>query len=122
MDNVPAPAEQQALAALIDLTTESWRFGRLFARLVTKLDAGESSRFISQHRYYLKKLEEALALAGLHLVNIEGQQYEPGMAASPLNSGDFSIDDILVVEQMLEPIILGPAGVLKTGVVTLRKA
>jgi len=35
--------------------------------------------------------------------------------------GDFGPDDVLVVEQMLEPIIMGPEGLRKQGTVMLRK-
>jgi len=85
------------------------------------LDAGESGRYISQLRYYLKSVESSLETAGLKLVNLEGQVYDPGMAATALNLGDFSPDDQLVVDQMLEPIIMGSEGLLKTGTVMLRR-
>jgi hypothetical protein len=37
-----------------------WRFARLFSRLVNKLDAGESTRYVNQLRYFQKKVEESL--------------------------------------------------------------
>ena len=58
---------------------------------------------------------------GLKLVNVEGHPYDVGMAASALNLGDFGPDDVLFVEQMLEPIIMGPTGLRKQGTVMLRK-
>lgn len=107
--------------SLIDISVESWRFSRLFARLLSKLDAGEGDRYTSQYRYYLKKLEETLAGAGLILVNVEGQPYDAGVAATALNIGDFGADDVLVVEQMIEPIIMGSGGLVRRGTVMLRK-
>ena len=107
--------------SLIDISVESWRFSRLFARLISKLDAGEGARYTSQYRYYLKRLEETLEGAGLTLVNVEGQPYDPGVAASALNIGDFGADDVLVVEQMIEPIIMGSEGLVRRGTVMLRK-
>jgi hypothetical protein len=44
------------------------------------------------------------------------------MAATPLNIEDFGPDEILLVDQMVEPVILGSEGVLRTGTVMLRKA
>jgi hypothetical protein len=120
-ESTERPADA-VLAALIDLSVESWRFSRLFARLLTKLDAGESGRYVNQYRFYLKRLEDGLASAGLRLVNVEGQPYDPGIAATALNVGDFGPDDELVVDQMVEPIIMGPEGLVKTGTVMLRKA
>ena len=108
---------EQMEQSLIDIAVESWRF----SRLVGKLDAGESGRYINQIRYFQKKVEESLDSNGLKLVNVEGQPYDAGMAASALNLGDFGPDDVLLVEQMLEPIIMGPKGLRKQGTVMLRK-
>ena len=93
--------------SLIDVAIESWRFARLFSRVVNKLDAGEATRYVSQLRYFQKKVEESLEASGLKIVNVEGQPFDPGMAASALNIEDFGPDDELLVDQMLEPIIMG---------------
>lgn len=111
----------QVEQSLIDIAVESWRFSRLFGKVISKLDAGESGRHLNQLRYFQKKVGEALQSSGLALVDVEGQLYDPGMAASALNLGDFGPDDILQVEQMLEPIIMGPNGLRKEGTVMLRK-
>ena len=108
-------------SGLIDMAIESWRFARMVARLIAKLDAGDGARYVNQLRYFQKKIEEGLESGGLKLVNIEGQIFDPGMAASALNIGDFAADDQLVVEQMLEPIIMGADGIRKPGTVTLKK-
>ena len=106
---------------LVDVAIDSWKLARLFGRLLTKLDAGDAPRFANQLRYYLKRLEERLQDADLKLVNLEGQRYDAGAAASALNIGDFAPDDVLVVEQMLEPIIMGADGVVRSGTVMLQK-
>ena len=107
--------------SLIDIAVESWRFSRLFGKIINKLDAGESTRYLNQLRYFQKKIEETLDSSGLKLVNVEGQTYDVGMAASALNLGDFEPDDVLLVDQMLEPIIMGSDGLRKQGTVMLRK-
>lgn len=121
MTTEQAGVNEQMEQSLIDMAVESWRFARLFSRVVNKLDAGESSRYVNQLRYFQKKLEESLDANGLKLVNVEGQPYDPGMAASALNVGDFGPDDELLVDQMVEPIIMGPEGLRKHGTVMLRK-
>lgn len=121
MTTEQAGVNEQMEQSLIDMAVESWRFARLFSRVVNKLDAGESSRYVNQLRYFQKKLEESLDANGLRLVNVEGQPYDPGMAASALNVGDFGPDDELLVDQMVEPIIMGPEGLRKQGTVMLRK-
>lgn len=108
--------------SLIDMAIESWKFSKLFGRIVNKLDAGEASRYTNQLRYFQKRVEENLEVAGFKLVTVEGQPYDPGMAASALNIGDFGEADALLVDQMVEPIIMGPNGLKKEGTVMLRKA
>ncbi|WP_308340197.1 hypothetical protein, partial [Thiolapillus sp.] len=107
--------------AVITMAVESWRFGRVFDRLLLKLDAGEQTRYKSQFRWFIKKVEETLEQADLKIVNVEGHTFDPGMAATPLNIEEFDTKDALVVDQMLEPIIMGKEGLVKTGTVTLRK-
>ena len=104
--------------AVISMAIESWRFARVFDRLLLKLDAGEQNRYKSQFRWFIKKVEEALEQADLKLVNVEGH---PGMAATPLNIEEFDANDALIVDQMIEPIIMGKEGLVKTGTVTLVK-
>ncbi|WP_298996989.1 hypothetical protein [uncultured Desulfovibrio sp.] len=113
--------EQSMRDSVISMAVESWRFSRVFDRLLTKLDAGEQHRYISQFRWFIKKVEEALDLAGMRLVNIEGHPFDPGMAATPLNIDEFDAKDVLVVDQMLEPIIMGHEGLVRTGTVILKK-
>jgi len=119
----PEPLERSAILeqSLMDTAVESWRFARLFGRLVSRLDPGEGARYINQFRYFSKRLEENLERAGMRLVNLEGQPYDTGAAATALNITDFGSDDALVVDQMLEPIIMGADGLLRPGTVTLRK-
>lgn len=107
--------------AVISIAIESWRFAKVFDRMLTKLDAGEQNRYQSQFRWFIKKVEEALEQAELRIVNVEGHPFDPGMAATPLNIEEFDAQDTLMVDQMLEPIIMGKEGLFKTGTVTLRK-
>lgn len=116
-----ANQSEQLENLLVDMAVEGWRFSRLFARVVNKLDAGEAGRYVNQLRYFLKRVEENLDAAGFKLVNVEGQLFDPGMAASALNIADFDPDDSLLVDQMLEPIIMGSSGLKKQGTVMLRK-
>jgi hypothetical protein len=121
MTTKPDDINNQLERSLIDVAVESWRFARLFSRVVNRLDAGESTRYVNQLRYFQKKVEDNLGANGLKLVNVEGQPYDPGMAASALNIEDFGPDDELLVDQMVEPIIMGPEGLRKQGTVMLRK-
>jgi hypothetical protein len=107
--------------SLVDIAVESWRFSRLFGKVISKLDAGESGRYANQLRYFQKKVEESLDSNGIRLVNMEGQPYDPGMPVAALNVGDFGPDDMLLVDQMVEPIIMVRNALRKQGTAMLRK-
>ena len=115
------PDPQVLTKSLLDIAAESWRFSRLVDRLLLRLDAGEQGRYRGQFRWFQRKLHNSLTDAGLRMVNIEGHRFDPGMAVTPLNIEEFGSEDALVVDQMLEPIIMGPDGVIRTGTVTLKK-
>jgi hypothetical protein len=109
------------MQSVICMAVESWRFSRVFARMLRRLDAGEQARYESQFRWFVKKVDESLEQAGLRIVNVEEHPFDPGMAATPLNIEEFDANDALIVDQMLEPIIMGRDSLVKSGTVTLRK-
>lgn len=121
MDSSRGGPDDAARQSLIDLSVESWRFARLFSRVLTKLDAGEAPRYASQLRYFLKRLDEALDAVGLKIVSLEGQVYDPGMAATALNISEFGPEDKLAVDQMIEPVLMGCEGLVKSGTIMLKK-
>lgn len=121
-EDMSGSAENLERKALIDTSVEGWRFARVFTRMISKLDAGEAPRYANQARYFLKKIDDGLEGFGLRIVSLEGQPYDPGMAVSALNIADFGPDDILYVEQMIEPVVMGPEGLVRGGTVMLSKA
>jgi hypothetical protein len=110
-------------AALLALARESWRFARTIARHLSRLDAIEYKRLASQHDFFVNRLNEVLAGSQLRLVNLEGHNFDAGMAARPINLSEFASADVLVVDQMLEPVIMSESGqIIRTGTVMLRKS
>ena len=107
---------------IISMAVESWRFGKVFEKMLMKLDAGGKKRYQSQFHWFIKKVEESLAEAGLLIVNVEGHPFDPGVAATPLNIVEFEAGDSLLVDQMIEPIIMSKEGLVRAGTVTLIKA
>jgi len=106
---------------VLDMAVESWRFARIFSRLLEKLELTEAQRYSNQLRYFLKRLDENLVAADMRLVNLEGLPFDPGMAADALNIADFAPEDVLVVDQMIEPVVMGSEGIIKPGTVMLKK-
>ena len=121
-EKAESPDPKEVLTkSLVDLAVESWRFSKLFGRVLQKLDAGEEGRYRGQLSWFEGKLEEALKDAGMKIVDVQGQPFDPGVAATPLNCGDFGAEDALIIDRMIEPIIMGPDGIVRTGTVMLKK-
>ena len=83
--------------ALIEMAVETWRFARMFGRVVSRLDVGEQTRYATQLRYFSRKVEEHIEAAGLKLVNLwRDSPSTLGMAASAINLADFEPEDMLL--------------------------
>ena len=46
---------------LIEIVIESWRLAKLFQRVLGKLEASESNRYVNQIRYFQKRVDDTLA-------------------------------------------------------------
>ena len=108
--------------SLIEAVVENWRLLRLFERVLDRLDAGEQARYARQLRPFQKRLADLLEVAGYKLVSLEGLPFDTGTAASAVNLAEFGPDDTLIVDQMVEPIVMGANGLRRQGTVTVRRA
>lgn len=105
--------------SVIEIAVEHYRFKNTFIKAISKLDFEEQSKYMSQFAWFSKKVTKSVEDAGLRIVSLEGQAYDPGMAVTPLNIDDFEVEDELKIVQMIEPIIMQEDTVLKTGTVLL---
>lgn len=104
---------------LVVIGKELYRFQGVFMKAIHKLEFEDQDKYTSQFQWFSKKVTKALEEAGLRLVDLDGQLYDPGMAVTPLNIEDFDTDDILYIMQTVEPIIMKEDVILKTGTVLL---
>lgn len=116
--DAPVPRAEDAL---LELALESWRFHRLFEKALTKLEPTEAARFTNQHRYFLGKVDSCLSALGMRLVNLEGQQYDTGTAATALNIDEFGPNDSLIVAEMINPTVMNSFGLVRMGTVIVKK-
>ena len=105
--------------SLITIASELFRFQGVFEKAISKLEMDEQNKYMSQYKWFSKKVYKALDDANLKLLSLEGQIYDPGMAVTPLNIDDFETEDRLYVLQTIEPIIMKNDKVFKTGTVIL---
>lgn len=105
--------------SVMDIASEAWRFHGVFERMLSKMDPMQAERYANQYAWFLKKVDAALVGAGLRMVSVEGQPFDPGMAVTPLNIDDFDAQDELYVQQMIQPILMEGDAVRRMGVVML---
>jgi len=110
-----------AVESLINVSIEGWRFARAYTRAVSKLDASHQSKYLSPLNYFLKQIEDNLKLFGVSLVAFEGQPFDPGLPIKAINLSDFTNDDRLIVDMMLEPVVMGKSGLLRMGSALLKR-
>lgn len=102
-----------------DIAGELYRFRRVFSKAISKLDADEQSKYMSQFAWFSKRVDKAVDHAGLRILDVQGQLFDPGMAVTALNIEDFDPTEVLYIEQMIEPIIMQGDSIQKTGTVIL---
>lgn len=113
---IAAEGQAQELDDLLALSIEAWKFVRLFQRALSKFEPSEQTRFSGQIRFFQRRVDTLLEARGIRLESLEGHLFEPGLAATPLNADEFSnSEQRLVVAQMIEPVVMGPNGVVRTG-------
>ncbi len=107
--------------SLIELAIENWKTTQTFYKLLTKVDVQDQLRYKNKLNWFMKRTEDYLTVAGLRIVNVEGKKYDTGMAVTAINLDEYENESNLIVEKMLEPIIMGPDGLERTGTVTLKE-
>ena len=112
-------SEETLKTSLISIATELFRFQSVFEKATGKLDADDKRKYQSQFTWFTKKVDRALDDAGIRLVELDGQKYDPGMAVTPLNLDEFETEDQLFISQTIEPIVMQGDVVVKTGTVLL---
>lgn len=109
----------QLRQSIVEIAVEAWRFRNVFERAMSRLEAGDGARYMSQYAWFSKKVIAALEAMGLRIVNVEGKEYDVGMAVMAVNLDDFDMGDRLFIEKMIEPIVMDAESVVKTGTVIL---
>ena len=107
------------IKSLVDITIESYRIVKIFEHILHKLDSREQVRVQGQLSWFNKKIDEIISNTKLEIINLEGQRYDVGMAATPLNIEEFDQNEDLLVQQMIEPIIMSEGSIIKTGTMIL---
>lgn len=93
----------------------------MFQKSIDLRDIKSAGRQSNEVRYFHRKMEDPLAPLGLRIVELEGEPYHLGMAATALNAADFDAEYDLFVDEMMEPVVMGADGIRRTGTIMLTK-
>ena len=110
---------EKITGSVADIASETFRFKKVFEKAIRNTEITEKNKYISQFGWFQKKIDRALEGLDLKIVNLEKQEYDAGMAVTPLNIDDFEGDEQLYILQMVEPIIMRNEKIIKTGTVIL---
>ena len=95
------------LSVVAEFLIEDFRFTRSYLSIMDKLFLEERKRYESAYNFHANKVEELANKYNLKMaVYKKGDLYDDGYPIVPLNADEFEKDDVLYIEQMIEPIIL----------------
>lgn len=111
------------LSVVAEFLIEDFRFTHSYLSIMDKLFIEERKSYESAYNFHSKKVEELANKYNLKMVIYKhGDLYDDGYPIVPLNSDEFEKDDVLYIEQMIEPIILTVDGnVIRQGTAILGK-
>lgn len=110
--------------ALAGMVSEVWRLCNGIGKIQWNLMDPKSARRLNNTvERFRTKFPSALKNLGLEIVSLDNADYEDGLQVNPINLDDFSADDPLVVDVILEPCIkkCDSGEIIKKAVVTLRR-
>jgi hypothetical protein len=106
---------------IVGLVLEAYRLSSLVNTVLRHLDVTEAKKYVSRLAFSSQNIHAILEGSGLKIVPLEGVAFDEGLAVSAVNLSDFDSDDELVIERVLEPLIMGPLGIMHTGIVSLKR-
>ena len=119
-DKKEPPRDADALRmSIAQIAAESWRYKQALSKALRRMDPMDAERFSHQYGYFARRVEQAIAAAGLRVVDYAGQAYDVGLPVQAMNLDDFDEDEALIITQTVEPVIMSEGRVIKTGMVML---
>jgi hypothetical protein len=107
---------------LADHALEILRMEKMLYTLINNLDKAEQNKYAGRFNWFSKKKAEFFANEGLSFDFYEiGLPYDVGSPLNPVNIGEFTPEDELVVVQVIEPTIMYKDKVISRGTVQLGK-
>ena len=107
---------------VVTMAVEAYRLNAFVKSLVPRIaDERLLTRLTNQIARFDKMFAEGLNTAGLEWIDLTGNEYDPGLPIEPINMEEFTENDELIIEVMLEPVvkIKDSTEIIKKGIVVL---
>ena len=107
---------------VVTMAVEAYRLNAFVKSLVPRIaDERFLKRLTNQIARFDKTFAEGLNTAGLEWIDFTGHEYDPGLPVEPINMEEFTENDELIIEVMLEPVvkIKDSTEIIKKGIVVL---
>ena len=107
--------------AVVDLLSESWRLNQFTKKLSNLANEKLKKKILNQVARFDKHFQAATEEFGLEVLDFTGADFETGLPVMPINLADFTAEENLFVEAMLEPTIkvANSAEIIKRGAAVL---
>lgn len=99
----------------VQLCVEFWKLAKAASKTVDLLDEAQGRKLSSQIKFSERQLTTLAAGLEIMIVDFDGEDFHPGLAASADNEDDFETETDLVVTKTIEPAIVSGMSVLKSG-------
>ena len=115
--------ENTNIAIIAELIVEEYRFMNSYCAIIGKLFKEEQLRYKSTLNFHRDKINEFAQKANLGIVELENNEYDIGLPIKAINLDEYSKEDDLVIEQVLEPAIISSIDgtLIRTGLVIIAK-
>lgn len=110
-----SPEVERMQLAIAEIALESWRYSLALEKALKKMDVMDAERFSHQYDYFTNRVNQAIAMADLRVLDLSGQPYIAGLPVQALNMEDFDEDEVLVITQTIEPVIMMNGRVQRIG-------
>ncbi|MFU0507736.1 hypothetical protein [Pseudaminobacter sp. NGMCC 1.201702] len=106
---------------LAELAIEFWKLLHNYDRFIDVVPDTAKPRLVAQARFGKTRLASILQLEDMRLAVYDGHLFEPNLPVVALNDDEFSVSDMLVISQTIEPTVLQNMNVISVGKVYLEK-
>lgn len=98
--------EDNEIQSVSVILAEGWRLQKFTANLMSYIpDPRWQKKWQNQVIRYNKHTKAAAEKLGIELVDFTGELFTDGLPVYPINLSDFSPEEELIVEMMMEPTI-----------------